>query len=693
VRSRVLKWTSIALVAVLALLVICGVLLRLLFDPNDYRTQIEIAFNERTGRALELDGELELRLLPRLAVSTGPFSIGDRPGFGDAPFLIAQDAQLRLALLPLLQRRVELGELILTQPAVALRIDADGRDNWSDLFEQAQPPEPLDGTHPEPITAPEEPVDLGIAGLRIVHGRVAFDDARSKRRLRFGGLDARTGPLDFDAPSPIKLSFALLAPDAVKWRATVSGRVGKARSRVWTVEDFVTELTLPGPGSEPVRGRIEADRLSADLDARHYAAPELRYALGDARGEASLEARRGEDGVNVHGPVTLESADLRRLMSDLGVTLPAFRDPKAPGAIALKASLQHHGKTLALRDIVAVLGDTRLTGGVEVGSAGPGSVRFELQGNRLYLDRFLAPAGDEPAAAAAPSPARADRSRERTLDIQGRFSLGRLSVARLDLRDLDGSLTLKDGQLRLEPVRASLFGGTSLTRLRYDLSAATPRLALEQTLVDVDVAPLLEKLADQHRLSGRGSLTAQLNGTGDTRKALLASLAGPFEVRVVKGRFEGVDISAEIERAVAAARGELTSHGTGPAYTPFDRFEATGRVAGTLVHNERFDVANASLRAHGQGTVDYGTGVLDLDLTARLLEAPEGAVAGLTLDRIVGVDVPLTVRGTIGDPRVRPDVKRLVESAAEQQLRQEGKKVERKLKDKLNEKLEDLLGQ
>jgi AsmA protein len=692
VRSRVLKRTSIALVAVLALLVICGVLLRLLFDPDDYRTQIEIAFNERTGRALELEGELELRLLPRLAVSTGPFSIGDRPGFGDAPFLTAQDARLGLALLPLLQRRVELGALILTQPTVALRIDADGRDNWSDLFEQAPPPEPLDGTRPEPITAPEEPVDLSIAGLRVVHGRVAFDDAHSKRRLRFGELDARTGPLDFDAPSPIKLSFALLAPDAVKWRATVSGRVGKARSRVWTVEDFVTDLTLPGPGNEPVRGRIEADRLSADLDARHYAAPELRYALGDARGEASLEARRGEDGVNVHGPVTLESADLRRLMSDLGVTLPAFRDPKAPGPIALKASLQR-GKALALRDIVAVLGDTRLTGGVEVGSAGPGSVRFELQGNRLELDRFLPPAGSEPAAAAAPSPARADRSRERTLDIQGRFSLGRLSVARLDLRDLDGSFTLKDGQLRLEPVRASLFGGTSLTRLRYDLSAATPRLALEQTLVDVDVAPLLEKLADQHRLSGRGSLTAQLNGTGDTRKALLASLAGPFEVRVVKGRFEGVDISAEIERAVAAARGEVTSHGTGAAHTPFDLFEARGRVAATLVDNERFEVANASLRAHGQGTVDYGTGVLDLDLTARLLEAPEGAVAGLTLDRIVGVDVPLTVRGTIGDPRVRPDVKRLVENAAEQQLRQEGKEVERKLKDKLNETLKDLLGQ
>jgi AsmA protein len=695
VQSRVLKSTAVALAAVLALLLVCGVLLRLLFDPGDYRTTIERVFNERTGRALKLEGELGLRLLPRLAVSTGPFSISDRPGFGDEPFLTARDARLGLALLPLLRRRIELGELVLMQPVVALRIDADGRDNWSDLLDQATPPELLDGTDPEPIAAPEDAVDLAIAGLRVVDGQLSFDDARSKRRLRFAQLEARTGPLDFETPRPVRLGFALLAADAVRLRATVNGRVANVRPRVWTVEDFVTELTLPGAGSgrEAVRGRIEAARLRADLDARQYAAPELRYALGDAKGEASLDARPGEDGMNVQGPVTLEIADLRRLMTDLGVALPAFRDSKAPGAFALEATLQH-GKALALRDIVAVLGDTRFTGSVEFGTAAAAPIRFDLQGNRLDLDRYLPPAQrDQSAPDAAPPSPQAGRSRVRALDIQGRFSFGRVTLAKLDLRDLDGSLAMKNGQLRVDPLRASLFGGTSLTQLRYDLAAATPQLALEQRLADVDVASMLGRLANQHRLTGRGSLTAQLTGSGDTRKALVASLAGPFEARVVAGRFEGVDLWAEIERAVAAARGTATPRGTGIAYTPFDLFQAKGRVDGTRIRNDRFDVVNAQLRAHGQGTVDYGTGALDLDLTARLLEAPEGAVAGLSLDRIVGVDIPLTVRGTISAPRVRPDVKRLLESAAKQQLRQEGEKVEKKLKDKLNETLKDLLGQ
>ena len=81
------------------------------------------------------------------------------------------------------------------------------------------------------------------------------------------------------------------------------------------------------------------------------------------------------------------------------------------------------------------------------------------------------------------------------------------------------------------------------------------------------------------------------------------------------------------------------------------------------------------------------------EFAARLLEAPEGEVAGLPLDRIVGVDIPLSVRGSISEPKVRPDIKRLLEAAARQQLKEEGEDVENKLKKKLEDKLKELLGQ
>jgi hypothetical protein len=99
------------------------------------------------------------------------------------------------------------------------------------------------------------------------------------------------------------------------------------------------------------------------------------------------------------------------------------------------------------------------------------------------------------------------------------------------------------------------------------------------------------------------------------------------------------------------------------------------------------------LHARGSGTINYGSGALDLALTARLLEAPQDTVAGVSLDRVVGVDIPLNVYGTVSGPKVRPDVGRLAEAAARQQLQKEGEKIEKKLKDKLDETLKDLLGQ
>jgi AsmA protein len=694
-RTPAIRWTLIAFGALAALLIVCGILLRLLFDPDDYRTRIELAFKERTGRVLTLEGKLGLRLLPRLSVSTGPFAISDRPGASEGNFLTARDARVGLAVWPLLQRRVELGRLVLIAPALTLRIDKDGRDNWSDLFDRpdtSEFPDQPDAGRDEPAT---EGPELTVAGIVIEGGRLSFDDALRSRHLEFSDLEVETGALGQDASTSIRAGFLLERPDAAPLRSLVTGRVSRVRPRVWAAENLVVEVEHPansGSGSDPLEGRIEAARLTADLDARHYSAPELKFRLGKAQGEASLEARQGESGLTVEGPVTIERTDLRALLKSLGVTLPQFRSAKAPGEVALKAALRY-GSGLALRDLVAVVGGTRVTGNVELGRAPWAPAQFDLRGDRIMLDDYLPQSTDRTEATRPAGKATADYERLRKLAVRGRFAFGRVSFGKVDMSNVDGGLGLQDGVLELDPLRASVFGGSSQTRLRYELATDTPQLTLEQRLTSVDTAAMLGQLLNQKRMSGRGALTAQLSGAGGDRQALLANLSGPFEVRVTDGRFFGVDLWAEIERAVATAQGASPARSTGSGYTPFDRLEAQGRLDGKVIRNDQFDLMNPSMRARGAGTVNYGTGELDLSLTARLLEAPEGEVAGISLDRIVGVDVPLTVQGSLAAPKVRPDVKRLIEAAARHQLQQEGEDLEKKLREKLEDKLKDLLGQ
>ena len=110
---KVLAWVAAGLVA---LCVAGALLVGLLFDPNDWRDEIERSFLERTGRELRLDGPLELRFLPRLAVSTGPFSIANERGFGADPLLTVEEARLDLRLWPLLRRHIEIGRVRLDAP-------------------------------------------------------------------------------------------------------------------------------------------------------------------------------------------------------------------------------------------------------------------------------------------------------------------------------------------------------------------------------------------------------------------------------------------------------------------------------------------------------------------------------------------------------------------------------------------------
>ena len=83
----------------------------LLVNPNDYKGRIAAAVKESTGRELVLKGDLKLSVFPWLALGLGPASLGNPPGFGDAPFLAIDHAAVRVKLLPLLGKRLEIDQV------------------------------------------------------------------------------------------------------------------------------------------------------------------------------------------------------------------------------------------------------------------------------------------------------------------------------------------------------------------------------------------------------------------------------------------------------------------------------------------------------------------------------------------------------------------------------------------------------
>ena len=130
--------------ALVLLLVAVMIGVSILFDPNDYKNQITMAVDDATGRTLTLEGDLSLNLFPRLSIGLGAAEFSNAEGFGDAPFARFESAELRIGLLPLLSRRLEIDRARLSGLRLNLARDARGRTNWDDLSGDASAAEAAD---------------------------------------------------------------------------------------------------------------------------------------------------------------------------------------------------------------------------------------------------------------------------------------------------------------------------------------------------------------------------------------------------------------------------------------------------------------------------------------------------------------------------------------------------------------------
>ena len=137
-------------------------------DPNDFKNLVIAKVRDNTGRSLSLDGDLEWAFWPKLRLKAGPLALSNAAGFGDDPFLAADEIQVAVATLPLLREQVEMDTIKLHGVVINLARNADGVSNWDDFVgPRAQEEEDYDGGG---IAA------LAIGGVDIKDARITWQD-------------------------------------------------------------------------------------------------------------------------------------------------------------------------------------------------------------------------------------------------------------------------------------------------------------------------------------------------------------------------------------------------------------------------------------------------------------------------------------------------------------------------------------
>ncbi|RPI43650.1 MAG: AsmA family protein [Betaproteobacteria bacterium] len=453
----------------------------LLFDWNWLKSPIQSAVARATGRTLEIGTiEGQWRLHPRIRFEQVRLS---NPEWARAPeMLVADSVTMRVAVLPLLFKRMHIYELVLARPEIHLERLEDGRATW--LFDKDE--EPKDS---EPPIIEVVRLDAGVlhytdalTAAQVVaklEDRAAPDDARSLKFVLEGKF--RGQPLELRGETASVLALRKASehlPIAVD--GTVAG----------------TKLTLEG----------EIDGLAT------WDAARLRY--------------------DVQGP-------------SLAALEPILRAPlpETP-AYAVSGFLNHEGTQWHTSDLKGRVGKSDVSGTVSVDTGGerPRLVA-ELSSSRLDLADLGPLIGATTRSRLKPTAE--DRARllpNRKLNLSAAQRLDAHVLLRADrvvrvlqwpFDDFMADFRLQDGRITIDPLHFGMADGKLAGKVAVDASGKTPNASLAARMQGVRVAKIAPEqgalgnaagtLSGRIDLTGRGDSIASMLGTSNGRITLLLS--------------------------------------------------------------------------------------------------------------------------------------------------------------------------
>jgi AsmA protein len=635
---RNLKFLGVLAGGIAALLGAVLLGLWLLVNPNAYKGSIVAAVKQATGRELSLPGDIKLAVLPWVALELGPASLGSPAGFGDEPFLSFRHASLRVRLLPLLRRRLEVARVEVDGLDVRLHKNVQGRGNWQTESDQ---PAKTEADH----TAAARALDT-FANIRIQNGRVAYDGISVEK------LNLETGSLAADRHIPVSLTFdATRAP---------SGEQLSLNAKFDLSEDVDPQLLLfkaatasgtlktLGEGG-PANWELSTPLLSVNVAQQVVTAPDFTASYASAHLAGNALATHILDDLNVTGSLTLAPL----VMREFAPALPKTRDPQALSRLSATTDFAYDAKAMSLSHLQVRLDDTQIQGDLKFLAGDPGAFQFDLTADQIDLDRYRAPevavASREPTSSV--QPAKADKP----LEMRGTVKIKAAQFARLDLADVRVAVTVKDQVTHLAPIEAQVDGGRSTGEIVLDNRGSTPTLSLDGQVAGIDMTRLLAKTGGKGRLSGRATLNLKVTARGATVDAMLKTLNGHFDANLADGGLEGIDVGYEIKLAQTLIDRSTAPPATSTGHTPFQACKLSAQITNGIAETRDLTIASQALNVAGQGSANLATKGIDFKLVASIATAPARST-----------DIPLKVSGTYVDPTVRPDL----EAAAKDQLKQ-----------------------
>jgi AsmA protein len=699
------------------------------FDPNNYKHRITGVVEEQTGRDFEIAGDISLSVFPWIGVKVEDVKLANAEGFSKEAFARISRLDVKVMLLPLLRKELQVDKLRLHGLFASLEVDKEGNSNWSDLLQQEQVEEQPAAQTPEVERKEPALAALAINGIELVNATVNWSDAQNNVQSSLSVFNLTTGPVRFNEPVDIQLNTNIKHSEPELDALLTLNTMLTFNEAFTNILLDTTELKVtadaPEVFAETLDLLVQSD-INIDIEQQIATLSNTRLSTMDTTLHATLDVNNLLSEPTLIGTLHTDEINARQLMKRLGIELPAMASDTALTKVAYASRIKASSSQAEMDDIRLNLDDSELTGWLHVTDISRPVVRYKLHMSPVDVDAYLpppsavseqtavaaVPADDKPAAAGAGSTQEAEIELPvallRDLDLQGELTMDTVTIKQIPVSDILVNTRAKAGVVRVDPFQFNTLDGAATGSMMMNVNGATPAYALGMKASDIQPGPVLDPMLaaifgqKDVTMDGAANVVADIKTQGSRVSRLKSAAKGNVRFNMGKTILKGVDFEHYVRNVVAdylatkslAVPAEWRGSFDPQTKTAFNRVHATAVIANGDVTNNDLVLDSSRIKVNGAGVIN----IVQNDMDYKALVDLEPTRRQTTAEKLL--DQPLSVRihgpfeqlaYDIDKNRLKKALGDLLEAEAKAKVRKELEEEKEQYKQKLEEKLEDKL--
>lgn len=583
------------------------------FDANTYKAEITKLAESVTGRPINIAGDMDISLYPWIGIKINDVTVDNTAGFSNKTFASIGQFDVKVKIMPLLQKRLDIDKVVLHRTSVNLEINTAGVDNWSDFTGRSES---------DSMTSEFGLAGLSIGGIDLADSSLTWLDANSGKQFKITKLSLSTQAITHGQPLPVELK-AHVQSNQPEWQAAIKATTvldfndSKAEFNADKLKMAVTAL-LPGKHVNKLsfamvtNSTINLQTQTAKLtNARIGALGMVMSGTFDVENIFSVPL--------IQGPIKVKAFEAAKLAKHIKVDMPQFANEQSLKKISLTALFKTDFNTVYLNDISATMDQTKVNGLVHITGMTQPVVKYELKADKINLDDYKLVRNDSNQ---DKKPLTLDFVK--AVDLEGVLDIETATLDGVELKQVHIASNIENDIVNANPVTAQVSEGEVKAALRFD-ARNTPEVLLTAEVKQVDaessIGPLLNNIiGDQApNIKGLVNMDASLNAKGASMTALKSSLQGTVTVTMDKVIVKGIDFEHASQSVVVeyAERNDFrVSRTFNQEYVPdstteFQNLHATFKLSKGRLVNKDLLLVSDKVNVTGSGSLDVFNGKLD----------------------------------------------------------------------------------